>query len=99
LTGSQARSALLLAVMIHCMAAADHIVMPAAPVLHLKNSYGEVAIEGWDRPEVEIITTQSSPKIRIAAERSGDEVLVTTTLPKLRVFPPPDPFQPVPRRT
>ena len=76
------------------MGAADRIAMPPGGVLHLKNSYGEVAIEGWDRPEVEVATFEASNKIRIATGQHGNEVLVTTTLPKVRVFPPPDPFRP-----
>jgi hypothetical protein len=88
----------------------DRLDLPAGGVLHLKNSYGDVAIEGWDKPGVEITTIRSSQdvyagaerekvsheleKVRITTERRGDEVLVTTALPLNRRFPPPYPFQP-----
>jgi hypothetical protein len=74
---------------------------PAGGVLHLKNSAGEVSIEAWDRPDIEITTTKSTrlayvtsdrekllQEVSIAVERRGDEVVITTSLPHRRKFPP-----------
>lgn len=84
---------------------------PAGGVLHLKTSAGEVSIEAWDRPDIEITTTKSTrlayvsadrekasnllQQVSIAAERRGDEVVVTTTLPHRRKFPPHAPWSEV----
>src|SRR5947209_18395674 len=63
-------------------------------VLKLTNSIGELAVQGWDRPYVEITTikstkgaytfperekaTQELDKVLIAVERQGDELAITT---------------------
>jgi hypothetical protein len=63
----------------------------------LKNSVGEVSVEGWERPDVEITTVKSIytsrnrektsrdlDKVRISVERHGDELVITTNFPRLR---------------
>jgi hypothetical protein len=84
---------------------------PANGTLRLQNSIGEVTIEGWDQPGVEITTTTSSkeeyllPKdrakekavdrVKVSANRNGDELVVTTEYPHHRAFPFITPLQTV----
>lgn len=44
----------------------EHADLPAGGTVRLRNSTGELTIEGWDQPGVEIITTKST-KLRYAA--------------------------------
>ncbi len=76
--------------------------------LRLKHSTGELTIEGWDQPGVEITTIKSTKKeyeaserenavyeldkVHVAAQRQGDDVVVTTEFPKHHLFPPPSPL-------
>jgi hypothetical protein len=71
--------------------------------LRLQNSTGELTIEGWDQPGVEITTIRSSretylpadrekatrdlDRVRISTEHKGDELVVTTEFPHHRAFP------------
>ena len=73
---------------------------PAGGTLHLKNSVGELTIEGWDQPGMEITTITSSKvaveglekdkaiklldNVKITTERKGDEVIVSTEFPTHR---------------
>jgi hypothetical protein len=75
---------------------------PSGGMLHLKNSIGELTIEGWDQPGLEITTVKSSKtavegqerdkavklldSVKIATERKGDEVTISTDFPKHRKF-------------
>src|SRR6266446_481816 len=75
--------------------------------LRLENSTGELMILGWDRPEVEITTIKSSPdeydprerakaaqeldQVKIAVDRRGDELVIATSYPRHKAFPPPLP--------
>ena len=70
----------------------------------VKNSIGELRLEGWDQPAVEITTIKSTKddygpeehdqavrkldKVHVSAERHGGEILITTDYP-LRLGPPP----------
>jgi len=81
----------------------QHLDLSASGTVTINNSAGELTIEGWDQPGVEITTVKStkaeytaterdkgSPdleKVKIAAERHGDEIVITTTAPKHRRFP------------
>jgi hypothetical protein len=72
----------------------QRIPFPAGGALHLKNSTGELWIEGWDQPDMEITTVKTTPyfytaaehdqaakllqEIKITAERHDNEILVTT---------------------
>ncbi len=84
------------------------ISFPAGGVLRLKNSSGDLNIEAWDNTNVEITTVKSTQKpfsaaerakgsaelqkVTVAAERKGNEVVVTTSYPRHRGFPPPWPW-------
>jgi hypothetical protein len=74
----------------------ERVDFPSGGLLRLKNSAGEVSVEGWDRPDVEITTIKSIytsrdrdkasrdlDKVRIAAKRQGDELVITTDFPGL----------------
>jgi hypothetical protein len=77
---------------------AQRVEFPTGGLLRLKNSAGEVSVEGWDRPEMEITTIKSTPTViaardrekaareldlvKISTERSGEEVAVTTAFPR-----------------
>jgi len=81
--------------------------MPSGGILRIRNATGEVIIEGWDKPEVEITTIKSTQyeylpderaratavldRIRVTTELHGDELVVTTAFPRHRAFPPPSP--------
>jgi hypothetical protein len=43
--------------------------VPAAGTIRLKNSVGEVDIDGWDRPEVEVTVVRSSEHLYDATQR------------------------------
>ncbi len=79
----------------------DHVDFPSGGVLHLKKSTGDLSVEGWDRPDVEITTIKSTKsyhprdraaaaktldRIRLVTERHGDEVTVTTEFPKHNIL-------------
>jgi hypothetical protein len=68
---------------------------PTAGTLRFDKSIGELTIEGWDQPRVEITTIKSiktgeEPKdgaawlnrVSVTAERRGNEVVVQTAFPK-----------------
>jgi hypothetical protein len=81
---------------------------PAGGTLRLKNAVGVLTVEAWDRPDVEITTIKSTrveldarerertthklERVHVAAERHGNELVVTTDYPRFRVFPPPYPI-------
>ena len=50
---------------------------PPGGTLRMDHAIGEVTIEGWDQPEIEI-TTVKPPQVRIDTGRKGDEVVVST---------------------
>jgi len=86
----------------------QHLDFASGGQLRLKHSTGEPTIEGWDQPGAEITTTKSTKreyeaserenavreldKVHIAAQRQGDDVVVTTEFPKHNLFPPPSPL-------
>jgi hypothetical protein len=67
----------------------ERLDFPSGGTLRVKNSTGELTVEGWDQPGIEI-TTIKSPKnaaapvdrAQVKAELQKDEVVVTTTFPK-----------------
>jgi hypothetical protein len=81
----------------------ERVDFPSGGVLRLTNSIGVLTVEAWDRPDVEITTTKSTKdeydaserekatheldKVQIAAERRGDELVITTTFPRYGIFP------------
>jgi hypothetical protein len=82
----------------------ERLDFPSGGLLRLKNSIGQVMVEGWNRPDVEITTTKSTKdpynsqdrdkalkeldQVRIAAERHGDELVITTDFPRYGTFKP-----------
>jgi hypothetical protein len=80
----------------------------AGGTVRLKNSTGELTIEAWDQPVVEITTTKSTKaeyapsehekgvheldRVRVTAERKGAELVITTDFPKHDGAPPFSPF-------
>jgi len=81
----------------------EKLDFPAGGTLRVQNSTGELTIEGWDQPGVEITTTKSSrdvntsqereratqelDRVKISTKRNGDELDVTTEFPQHRAFP------------
>lgn len=77
---------------------------PSGGALRLTHSVGTLTVEAWDRSDVEITTikstkgtyttserekaTQELDKVRVTAERRGDELVITTDFPHGGAFPP-----------
>jgi hypothetical protein len=86
----------------------EHIDFPPDGVLRLTNSIGELTIEGQDRSDVVITTimltkaasgsrgrekaTHELDKVRVATERDGNELVITTAFLRHRGLPPPSPL-------
>ncbi|HXP86083.1 MAG TPA: hypothetical protein VN841_15265 [Bryobacteraceae bacterium] len=86
----------------------EHVDFPSGGTVRLENSTGELTVEGWDQPGVEMITVKSTKaeiasagrenafraldRVRIAMERKGAELVITTDFPRHRGFPPPSPL-------
>jgi len=82
----------------------ERVDFSSGGLLRLKNSIGEVTVEGWDRPDVEIATVKSTKsalasrdrekasheldRVRISVQQQGEELIVTTEFPRRRVLPP-----------
>jgi hypothetical protein len=78
---------------------------PPGGMLWVMKSIGVVTVEGWDRPEVEITTIKSTKAaydaqnreaaarelgaVRVATERRGNEVIITTDYPRHWTIPLP----------
>jgi hypothetical protein len=74
----------------------ERLEFPAHGVLHVKNSFGELDIQGWDEPRVEVTTVKSGPErkteqVKVTLERHGDDVTVATSHPH-RLWPPAPPL-------
>jgi len=83
----------------------ERMDLVSSGTLRLENSIGELTVEGWDQPEVEITTIKSSKvaygsrdrenasrkldRVRITAERRGEDIVITTAFPRYRTMPPP----------
>jgi hypothetical protein len=90
------------------VAKTEHVDLPAAGTVRLKNSTGELTVEGWDQPGVEITTVKSTKaeyasaerekasheldRVRIAMKRNSDELVIATEFPKSRIWPPSHPL-------
>jgi hypothetical protein len=60
----------------------EHFNVPAAASIRLENSFGEIDIDGWDRPEVEVTVTKSIEQLstepsRARAQQRLDSVQIT----------------------
>jgi len=76
----------------------QHMDLPANGTVRLLHALDEITIEGWDQPGVEITTIKSTAgeyapaerekarqeldKVKISAERKGDELVIATTVPR-----------------
>lgn len=76
---------------------------PAGGTLRLVRSTGDVTIEGWDGPGVELTTTVQSletysaadrdkekkelERVQVAGKKNGNELVITTNYPRHRAFP------------
>jgi hypothetical protein len=86
----------------------EHADFPSGGLLRFKHSIGVVTVEAWDQPGVEITTikttktecgaggrargTKQLEKVKVATERQGDELVVTTEFPPHRPFGLPYPL-------
>ena len=86
------------------MSKTERMDFPSGGTLRLTNSIGVLTVEAWDRPDVEITTIKSTKvaydarerekatheldRVRVTAERRGDELVITTDFPRYRAFPP-----------
>lgn len=82
----------------------ERMEFPSGGALRLTNSIGILTVEAWERPGVEITTikstkraytvserdkaTQELDKVRVTAERRGDELVITTEFPHGGALPP-----------
>jgi hypothetical protein len=80
----------------------ETVDFPAGGALIVKNSIGQLTIEGWDQPGVEITTVKSTraeyvsaerekpssdlDRVRVTAERRGGDLVITTAFPRRRGF-------------
>lgn len=72
----------------------EHADFPQAGTLRIEHSVGELQIEAWDQPGVEITTTKGASdkgadlsRVQISTKRQGDEVVITTQYPSHVAFP------------
>ncbi len=81
----------------------EHADLPAGGLLTLKNSMGDLTVEGWDRPDVEITTIKSTKaayatqdrgrvsgqldKVRVSVERRTEGLVITTEFARHRHLP------------
>jgi predicted Zn-ribbon and HTH transcriptional regulator len=75
---------------------------PSGGVLRIQNSSGELTVEGWDRPSVEITTlttskaeyaskdrdqvTQELNQVRVSVNREGESLVITPGFPRHMTF-------------
>jgi hypothetical protein len=80
----------------------DRFTVSAAGTIRLENSFGEVDIEGWDRPEVEVEVLRSTEKfydpgdeadaqrrlasVQITTKQDGNDVVISTAYPPRGFF-------------
>jgi len=78
----------------------ERMDFPTGGLLRLKNSAGEVQIQGWDSPQIEITTIKSTQdfyapdeqskgaalldQVKVVTERQNQEIVVTTTFPRYK---------------
>lgn len=80
----------------------DRFHVSAAGEIRLENSFGEVDIDGWDRPEVEVEVFRSTQKfydrknqtdahrrlesVQVSAKQNGNDVVISTAYPPRNTF-------------
>ena len=83
----------------------EHMAFPSGGVLRLTNSIGDLMVEGWDQPDMQITTTKSTKaeydsgerergaqeldQVRSAVKRDGNEIVIGTDFHRHRIFPHP----------
>lgn len=70
------------------VATTETVPFPGAGTLRFERSSGEIHIQAWDRPEIEIVFSKSTydPKapldrVHMTVKRNGDDVVVSTAVP------------------
>ena len=53
--------------------------MPSGGTVHVKNSAGEVTVEGWDRPEVELTIGKAVQGAKVDMTQQAGEILIETS--------------------
>jgi hypothetical protein len=72
----------------------EHADLPAGGAVRFKNSTGELTIEAWDQPGVEITTTisakaaQTMAGVKVSEAREGNDLVITTAFPRHTRFLP-----------
>jgi hypothetical protein len=72
----------------------EHADLPAGGTVRFKNSTGELTIEAWDQPGVEITTTisakiaQALAAVKVSSAREGNDLVITTDFPRHTRFLP-----------
>jgi Putative adhesin len=80
----------------------ERVDFPSGGTLRFRHSVGVLTVEAWDRPDVEITMVKSTKadvdarerdraahdldRVKVATERKGDELIVSTTFPAHRPF-------------
>jgi len=80
----------------------EHFDLPSGAALRVTNSIGQLTIQAWDQPGVELATIKSSKleldpqargraiqelgRVKITGERHGDELVINSQYPKHRVL-------------
>jgi len=80
----------------------DRFTVSAPNTIHLENSFGEVDIDGWDRPEVEVTVVRSTERlyaakqhaeaqrrldaVQVTAKQDGNDVIISTAYPPRNGF-------------
>jgi hypothetical protein len=80
----------------------ERLNVPSTGVVRLENSFGEVDIDGWDRPEVEVTVVRSTERlygakehteaqrrldsVQITAKQNGNDVVISTVYPPRNSF-------------
>jgi hypothetical protein len=80
----------------------ERFSLPAAGAIRLENSFGEVDIDGWDRPEVELTVIRSTERLhgtenraeaqrrldtaQVSSKQDGNDVVISTAYPPRNAF-------------
>ncbi|MGA3099773.1 MAG: hypothetical protein ABSF25_25235 [Bryobacteraceae bacterium] len=80
------------------------VALPSGGQLRFVNSIGELTVEGWDRPDVEITTIQSTTaeyasrdrdmasreldRVKVSVAPQGTDLVITTVYPRRRALSP-----------
>ena len=86
----------------------ERVDSPTDGLVRLTNSIGTLTVIGWDQPQVEVTTIETTKeaysdaeqakgsseldKVRVTTGRKGDEVVIATAFPRHRDWPPGNPW-------